>query len=280
MAPGSRDYTARDDAFCLQTCLRLGISDHRLLDRLPAELYLCPLCQRTCHPADLHFITCRRVGHTWKHNIIQRALLGCAAGTSVLGISITNHPAVAAYLPRQPDARQPEKDWKGDLFFDTPLNRRKLVDVTLAHPLSKQGLGKGVAAKAAARRKHTLYEREFEFPPEREIDLVPFAMETFGHLDAKATEFLAWLGHIRFPLRANDEGKATDVDGLFGLFLSSCYARLSAALATANEARLTSWFYKIGEQPFVTVAAGGAAEDSDDEDAGDEDEDVDMEEEE
>lgn len=115
---------------------------------------------------------------------------------------------------------------RSDILTVLPGGRHVMIDVTVVHPLQSKFLNTasredGVVAKAAAREKVVEWQQFTDHPA---YEFVPFALETYGKLDAAAEAFVRELGEI-----AAASGRISK-----SRFVMNAYKALSCSLQMGN----------------------------------------------
>lgn len=151
--------------FQLATCIRLRT--------LPRDVWMgtqrcaCGFFNLTTCQAIEHALSCDRVPYskTTRHNSVRDTIASVARS---YGFTVTVEPTFYEYNDPSGSRRRP------DLTFHTPSPI--VTDVTVVYPESRTG----VASAKAARDKHKLHD---DAANRMSHKFIPFAMETFGHLD-------------------------------------------------------------------------------------------------
>ena len=119
-----------------------------------------------------------------------------------------------------------------------------LVDVTIRHPMSDRYQPAAARVPAAAANAAAEEKRE-RYPPRSGRQVVPFAMETWGRLDAEAESLLQQLAAAA-TLHARRRGQAATA----GAFLRRWRAILDACLQRSMAASLTAARLGLPGKPF------------------------------
>ena len=177
------DYSNRLTSAELQTAVRL---------RLGADIYedesTCDFCggKKAVHRKGLHSLVCKGGGdRISRHNVLRDLLVNlCSEASFSLEPVVVEKKWLIAGSKARP----------ADLFIPAWIGGKGLaIDVTVTSPLQSSyssSYKPGLAAANAADKKVLKYNAVSESSG---FELLPFAVESFGILDTRATHFLSTL---------------------------------------------------------------------------------------
>ena len=248
MIPHTGELRMLDSAFQNTACSRMGIA-LPFLAALGGRDFDCGLCKKLLHDEiGGHALTCTGIAKTARHNIIVRALADeLSAPLSHTGAHVDRQHAtycLHGLIPKQPImlSHRDIATHAADIAITEADRRTVLIDPTVTTPTvtpSEVNPARvpGFKAKAAEAKKEEKLQERFLVPDLllAVVEFVPFGIESYGRLGAKAEAFLVAVARRAYPPVPLDSGGEWDVDGRMSIYVGRIRARVQIALAKGNE---------------------------------------------